>query len=240
MLLDLGPHLVDQAVQLFGPPRVGLRARSTRGGRAPQVDDDVFIALEHAGGERLAPVDERGRAAARTALPRERARGRASRATDLDPQEEQLRGGMTPGDRGFGEGPPGRTSARRRSSWSAAATQAFYEGVRDWAEDGAPPPVDPADGRARARDARVRPARRRGRARCSPRRGPSSAPAAAPPRTSYPSSPHPGRRPLLPPGRDPADVAQLVEHFTRNEGVPGSSPGVGLGRSPCKPCTRYR
>ena len=27
-----------------------------------------------------------------------------------------------------------------------------------------------------------------------------------------------------------ADVAQLVEHFTRNEGVPGSSPGVGLGR----------
>ena len=26
-----------------------------------------------------------------------------------------------------------------------------------------------------------------------------------------------------------ADVAQLVEHFTRNEGVPGSSPGVGLG-----------
>jgi hypothetical protein len=28
--------------------------------------------------------------------------------------------------------------------------------------------------------------------------------------------------------RSPADVAQLVEHFTRNEGVPGSSPGVGF------------
>src|SRR6478735_4726478 len=28
----------------------------------------------------------------------------------------------------------------------------------------------------------------------------------------------------------PADVAQLVEHFTRNEGVPGSSPGVGFER----------
>src|SRR6202035_5828372 len=28
-----------------------------------------------------------------------------------------------------------------------------------------------------------------------------------------------------------ADVAQLVEHFTRNEGVPGSSPGVGSLRS---------
>ena len=30
--------------------------------------------------------------------------------------------------------------------------------------------------------------------------------------------------------RSPADVAQLVEPFTRNEGVPGSSPGVGSMR----------
>src|SRR4051794_8665168 len=30
----------------------------------------------------------------------------------------------------------------------------------------------------------------------------------------------------------PADVAQLVEHFTRNEGVSGSSPLVG-SRKPC-------
>jgi hypothetical protein len=30
----------------------------------------------------------------------------------------------------------------------------------------------------------------------------------------------------------PADVAQLVEHFTRNEGVPGSSPGVGFAVRP--------
>ena len=29
-----------------------------------------------------------------------------------------------------------------------------------------------------------------------------------------------------------ADVAQLVEHFTRNEGVPGSSPGVGSEKTP--------
>jgi hypothetical protein len=29
-----------------------------------------------------------------------------------------------------------------------------------------------------------------------------------------------------------ADVAQLVEHFTRNEGVPGSSPGVGSQKAP--------
>jgi hypothetical protein len=34
--------------------------------------------------------------------------------------------------------------------------------------------------------------------------------------------------------RSPADVAQLVEHFTRNEGVPGSNPGVGSGSKPRK------
>jgi Phage integrase, N-terminal SAM-like domain len=33
--------------------------------------------------------------------------------------------------------------------------------------------------------------------------------------------------------RGRADVAQLVEHFTRNEGVRGSSPRVGSGK-PCK------
>ena len=31
-----------------------------------------------------------------------------------------------------------------------------------------------------------------------------------------------------------ADVAQLVEHFTRNEGVPGSNPGVGSRKSPAQ------
>jgi glycosyltransferase involved in cell wall biosynthesis len=36
------------------------------------------------------------------------------------------------------------------------------------------------------------------------------------------------RRPRNGYSRRLADVAQLVEHFTRNEGVPGSSPGVGL------------
>ena len=30
----------------------------------------------------------------------------------------------------------------------------------------------------------------------------------------------------------PADVAQLVEHFTRNEGVRGSNPRVGFSEIP--------
>jgi hypothetical protein len=40
------------------------------------------------------------------------------------------------------------------------------------------------------------------------------------------------RRPKIQEIPAPADVAQLVEHFTRNEGVPGSSPGVGFVETP--------
>jgi predicted dehydrogenase len=47
LLLDLGPHLVDAAMQLFGPVttvRAELRALTTR------TEDDVFIALDHQSG----------------------------------------------------------------------------------------------------------------------------------------------------------------------------------------------
>ena len=59
-------------------------------------------------------------------------------------------------------------------------------------------------------------------------RAASAAPERPPARPTRPA--HARRRPrrsLARLGRR-ADVAQLVEHFTRNEGVPGSSPGVGL------------
>jgi len=62
---------------------------------------------------------------------------------------------------------------------------------------------------------------------------PSAAPA---PATRSPSSPAASESRPAPPLASastidaPADVAQLVEHFTRNEGVPGSSPGVGSFR----------
>ena len=49
VLLDLGTHLVDQAIQLFGPVAdVHGDVRSVRGTPA---DDDVFIALRHTSGQ---------------------------------------------------------------------------------------------------------------------------------------------------------------------------------------------
>jgi predicted dehydrogenase len=141
-LLDLGAHLVDQAVELFGPP-VAVYAELHRRRPGAQVEDDVFIALEHAGEVRshlwmgkVAPL----------AGPRLRLSGlSAGFACDgLDPQEEQLASGMAPGDAGYGIAPPGRVGDRALDL-ERGRYEDFYAGVRDWAAGAAPPPVDPAD-----------------------------------------------------------------------------------------------
>ena len=51
VLFDLGPHLIDQALELLGPARsVYAEVRPLRPGA--QVDDDFFVALEHESGAR--------------------------------------------------------------------------------------------------------------------------------------------------------------------------------------------
>ena len=134
VLLDLGPHLVDQAIHLFGPPETVYGEVITRRAGA-LVDDDAFIALTHEGGEishlwmsAVAPLHG----------PRFRVSGmvRGFSSSGLDPQEEQLREGMRPGDPGFGE----------KLGVAHGNYVAFYEGVRDWARGEAPAPVDPWDG----------------------------------------------------------------------------------------------
>jgi scyllo-inositol 2-dehydrogenase (NADP+) len=133
LLLDLGSHLVDQAAQLFGPAHA-VYAELQRRRPGAEVEDDAFLALEHADEVRSHLWMS---ATAPLFGPRFRVSGlRGGFASDgLDPQEAQLREGMRPGDPGFGEAPglePGRYLA-------------FYEGVRDWARGDAPPPVDPLD-----------------------------------------------------------------------------------------------
>ncbi|BDZ43292.1 hypothetical protein GCM10025865_25910 [Paraoerskovia sediminicola] len=56
LLLDLGPHLVDSATQLFGPVvsvQAELRALTT------PTEDDVFLSLHHAGVDGARPVVSR-------------------------------------------------------------------------------------------------------------------------------------------------------------------------------------
>jgi predicted dehydrogenase len=51
LLYDLGAHLVDQALQLFGPVKSVYAELDLRRPGA-QVDDDVFVAMRHANGVR--------------------------------------------------------------------------------------------------------------------------------------------------------------------------------------------
>ena len=147
-LLDLGAHLIDQAMVLFGAPtHVYAEVRTLR--PDAEVDDDVFVALEHPGRVRshlwmgaVAPLNG----------PRLQVSGLGGGfAVDgLDPQEPQLAEGLQPGDEGFGErGEPGRlvdaSGATTEIAIERGRYEEFYAGVRRWLEDGAPPPVDPAD-----------------------------------------------------------------------------------------------
>ena len=100
-LLDLGSHVVDQAITLFGPvSHVYGEVDARRGG----ADDDAFLALQHVSGVRshlwVSSV---------AAAPGPRLRVLGTEAAyvidDLDGQEEALRAGRMPTDQGWGEEP---------------------------------------------------------------------------------------------------------------------------------------
>jgi predicted dehydrogenase len=151
LLLDLGAHLVDQVVTLYGPPEaVYAEVDRVRPGAA--VDDDVFVALSYIDGPR---VHLGATMAARRPAPRFRVAGIGGtfEVYGLDPQEDQLKAGARPGNPGWGTS--GRTGTLVADVGGVAVTadvellpgayERFYEGVRDAVRDGTPPPVDPWD-----------------------------------------------------------------------------------------------
>jgi predicted dehydrogenase len=149
MLLDLGVHLIDQAIELFGPAtEVYAEIDSRRGAPA---EDDVFVALHHASGT-ISHLH--ASAVAPSPGPRLRVQGTNGGflVPHLDPQEAALRAGARP-DTVDDWGRPkqwdyGRLVAGERSvpvppepgDWPR-----FYKLVRDALEDGGRPPVDPRD-----------------------------------------------------------------------------------------------
>jgi scyllo-inositol 2-dehydrogenase (NADP+) len=147
VLLDLGSHLVDQAIVLFGPVvRVYAELESRRGGVA---DDDALLALEHRSGSRSHLW-----ASLVAATPGPRLRVLGDRAayivTDVDGQEDALRSGARPNDdEAWGIEPPERWGrliteeqseaiASERGDWPR-----FYIGLERALREGSPAPVDP-------------------------------------------------------------------------------------------------
>jgi scyllo-inositol 2-dehydrogenase (NADP+) len=147
VLLDLGSHLVDEALRLLGPAvSVYAEIDARRGGPA---DDDAFVAIRHASG-----AYSHLRTSAVTAAPGPRLRVLGSEAAfvvdGLDRQEADLRDGLRPGrDEPWGRGPPGRLVRGDEDTQVESECgdwPAFYRGVERWlrAPD-EPPPVDPSD-----------------------------------------------------------------------------------------------
>jgi predicted dehydrogenase len=98
LLYDLGSHVVDQALHLFGPAASVYAEVDTRRPGA-LIDDDVFIAVTHANGVRSHLY-----ASATTAQlgPRFRVLGSTAGYVKygLDPQENALREGLRPASEG--------------------------------------------------------------------------------------------------------------------------------------------
>ncbi|MEU6355724.1 Gfo/Idh/MocA family oxidoreductase [Streptomyces sp. NPDC047072] len=98
LLYDLGSHVVDQALVLFGPVR-SVYAESDVRRAGAEVDDDTFVALTHASGVRSHLFMS---ATAAQLGPRFRVLGSKAGYVKygLDPQEAALREGERPGGSG--------------------------------------------------------------------------------------------------------------------------------------------
>ena len=149
LLYDIGSHLIDQALHLFGPVREVYAERDVRRAGV-EADDDVFLALTHRCG-----VRSHLWASLLAAIPGPRLRVLGDRAAFLkqhgDIQEASLRQGARPGAAGWGEEPPERwgilsDGARQQAVPSRpGAYQAFYAGMVSALRDGAPVPVSAED-----------------------------------------------------------------------------------------------
>jgi predicted dehydrogenase len=147
LLFDLGSHLVDQALLLFGPAET-VYAEVDRRRPGAAVDDDTFVALTHRSGVRSHLFMS---ATAGQLGPRFRLLGSSGAYTKfgMDVQEEALRAGQRPDVPGWGEEPAdrwgliGSGDQLQRVPTEAGSYQEFYAGIVRAIHDGAPAPVDP-------------------------------------------------------------------------------------------------
>jgi predicted dehydrogenase len=149
ILYDLGPHLIDQAVQLFGPVE-SVHAELTRYRPGDGADDDAFVSLLHASGTRS---HLRMNGLAPQVGPRFSVLGSDCGFTKwgLDPQEAALKTGGRPDDGGFGVEPEsawgriGVDGALEPVPTRPGNYAGFYRALADALIRGGPVPVDPRD-----------------------------------------------------------------------------------------------
>jgi len=149
LLFDLGSHVIDQALQLFGPVRT-VYAEIDRRRSGVVVDDDSFVALTHASGTRshlwVSKVcAQRG--------PRFRLLGERGAFTKfgLDGQEAAMAAGVVPSGPSWGEEPAAQWGVLGVDGSAAplrtepGAYPRFYAAVAAAVRTGSAMPVDPED-----------------------------------------------------------------------------------------------
>jgi predicted dehydrogenase len=143
---DLGPHLIDQTLQLFGlPEKVDAKLVKQRPGA--QTDDWFHVLLDHG---RLQAILH-GSLVVSGGIPRMMIHGTGGSWVKygLDFQEEQLRQGMVPGSGGWGEDPHpglfygGSGEEVLKVPLPRGDQRQYYFGIRDALLSGAPNPVTP-------------------------------------------------------------------------------------------------
>lgn len=149
LLFDLGPHLIDQALALFGLPQsVQATLRQQRTGA--EVADYLHLQLSYPDKEIVLHAS----ALAALAAPRLRVHGVLGSyvSTQPDAQEDQLKVGAYPGQPGFGNNPPGclRTVQDGQDTQRELVTldgdyAGFYRALADSLLDGKAFPVSPQD-----------------------------------------------------------------------------------------------
>ena len=149
LLFDLGSHLIDQALVLFGPTRA-VYAQLDRRRPGVEADDDAFVALTHVSGTRSQLYMS---AVAAQPGPRFRLLGTTGAFTKwgLDIQEDALRAGVRPGGADWGVDPPERWGTlgilgeARPVPTARGDYGGFYKGVERAVRGEGPTPVDVAD-----------------------------------------------------------------------------------------------
>lgn len=143
---DLGPHLVDQALQLFGlPDRVGASLATQRDGGAS--DDWAHVVLDY-GARRVLLHGSMLVAGGSARFTVHGTRGSLVKPR-IDPQEAQLLRGMGPGDAGWGvdDDPLLHYDGDAASPRTIAATpgdqRAYYAAIRDALDGRGANPVTP-------------------------------------------------------------------------------------------------
>jgi predicted dehydrogenase len=143
---DLGPHLIDQAVQLFGLPQT-INASFAVQRKGCETDDWAHVQLNYKSLRVILHVS----LLVSGGMPRSALHGTLGSWAKLgaDVQEKQLVAGMRPGSPGFGYDPDpgifydGSTGKQTRIPAPAANQTDYYLGIRDALWGRQPNPVPP-------------------------------------------------------------------------------------------------